>query len=83
MFEGKNLIVVMMESVNDIFINPELYPNFYKMLSEGWYFENNYSPRNSCATMNNEFSAMTSIYSIYNTCTASKYKNNTYLDGLT
>ena len=66
-----------MESVNDIFINPELYPNFYKMLSEGWYFENNYSPRNSCATMNNEFSAMTSIYSIYNTCTASKYKNNT------
>lgn len=78
MFEGKNLIVVMMESINDIFINPELYPNFYKMLSEGWYFENNYSPRNSCATMNNEFSAMTSIYSIYNTCTASKYKNNTY-----
>lgn len=78
MFEGKNLIVIMMESVNDIFINPEMYPNFYKMLSEGWYFENNYSPRNSCATMNNEFSGMTSLYSIYNTCTASKYKENTY-----
>lgn len=78
MFEGKNLIVIMMESVNDIFINPEYYPNFYKMLSNGWYFENNYSPRNSCATMNNEFSGMTSLYSIYNTCTASKYKENTY-----
>lgn len=82
LFEGKNLIVIMMESVNDIFINKEYYPNFYKMLSEGWYFENNYSPRNSCATMNNEFSGMTSLYSIYNTCTASKYKENTYSESL-
>lgn len=81
-FEGKNLIVIMMESVNDIFINPDYYPNFYKMLTEGWYFENNYSPRNSCATMNNEFSGMTSLYSIYNTCTASKYKSNTYFDSI-
>ena len=78
MFKDKNLIVIMMESVNDIFLDPEYYPNFNKLVSEGWYWENNYSPRNSCATMNNEFSGMTSLYSIYNTCTASKYKNNTY-----
>ena len=82
LFEDKNLIVIMMESVNDIFINPEYYPNFYKILSEGWYWENNYSPRNSCATMNNEFSGMTSLYSIYNTCTASKYKTNTYYESI-
>lgn len=82
LFEGKNLIVIMMESVNDIFINPDYYPNFYKMLTNGWYFENNYSPRNSCATMNNEFSGMTSLYSIYNTCTASKYKKNTYYESI-
>ena len=78
MFKDKNLIVIMMESVNDIFLDPEYYPNFNKLVSEGWYWENNYSPRNSCATMNNEFSGMTSLYSIYNTCTASKYKKNTY-----
>lgn len=82
LFEDKNLIVLMLESVNDIFINPELYPNFYKMLSNGWYFENNYSPRNSCATMNNEFSGMTSLYSIYNTCTASTYKDNKYSESI-
>ena len=82
MFEGKNLVVIMMESVNDIIINPEYYPNFSKMLNEGWYWENNYSPRNSCATMNNEFSGMTSLYSIYNTCTASKYKKNTYYESI-
>ena len=78
MFAGKNLIVIMMESVNEIFINPELYPNFYKMYSEGISFSNNYSPRNSCATGNNEFSAMTGLYSIQNNCTANVYRNNTY-----
>ncbi len=82
LFEGKNLIVIMMESVNDIFINEKFYPNFYKMVNEGWYWENNYSPRNACATMNNEFSGMTSIYSIYNTCTASRYKSNTYYESM-
>ena len=78
MFEGKNLIVIMMESVNEIFINPDLYPNFYKMYSEGISFNNNYSPRNSCATGNNEFSAMTGLYSIQNNCTANIYRDNTY-----
>ena len=79
LFKDKNLIIIMMESTNDIIYEyPDLYPNFAKMASEGWLFENNYSPRNSCSTMNNEFSGMTSLYSIYNTCTASKYKYNEY-----
>lgn len=82
MFDNKNVIVIMMESANDILLNDKYYPNFAKLLSEGWYFENNYSPRNSCATMNNEFSGMTSLYSIYNTCTASKYKHNTYFESI-
>lgn len=82
LFKDKNLIVIMMESANDIFINQEYYPNFYKLYSEGWSWDNNYSPRNSCATMNNEFSGMTSLYSIYNTCTASKYKKNTYYESI-
>lgn len=75
---GKNLIVIMMESVNEIFIDPELYPNFYKLYSNGISFTNNYSPRNSCATGNNEFSAMSGLYSIQNNCTANVYRNNTY-----
>lgn len=82
LFKDKNLIVIMMESVNDIFINEEYYPNFYKMYSEGWHFTNNYSPRNSCSTGNNEFSAMTGLYSIYNNCTANVYKDNTYSTSL-
>lgn len=77
-FAGKNLIVIMMESANEILINKEYYPNFYKLYTEGWSFKNNYSPRNSCSTGNNEFSGMTGLYTIYNNCTANVYKENTY-----
>lgn len=83
LFEDKNLIVLMLESVNDIITYlPEYYPNFAKIYNEGWAFSNHYSPRNSCATGNNEFSGMTGLYTIYNNCTANVYKNNTYFESL-
>lgn len=82
LFEGKNLIVIMMESVNEIFLNPELYPNFYKMYSEGISFKNNYSPRNHCSTGNNEFSGMTGLYTIPGNCTSNYYRSNTYSSSL-
>lgn len=78
MFENKNVIVIMLESVGELIINEEYFPNFYKLYNEGWAWTNNYSPRNSCATGNNEMSGMVSLYSIYNSCTANNYKNNTY-----
>src|SRR5574344_1944841 len=68
----------MMESTGEIIINKDKYPNFYKMYTEGYSFKNNYSPRNACPTENNEFSGMTSLYSIYNNCTANTYKDNVY-----
>ena len=77
--EGKNVIFILLESVNDIMLEyPDLYPNFNKMATEGWNYVNNYSPRNGCATLNNEFSGMTSLYSIQSLCTAKKYRNNSY-----
>lgn len=82
MFEGKNVVVILMESVNEAIINEEFFPNFTKLYNDGWHWENNYSPRNSCATGNNEFSAMTGLYSIYNTCTSNVYKNNTYYQSI-
>ena len=71
-----------MESVNNAIINEEYFPNFYNLYSNGWNFLNTYSPRNSCATGNNEFSTLTSLYSIYNTCTANVYKKNTYFNSI-
>ena len=83
LFKDKNLIVIMMESANDIFLEyPEYFPNMAKIFNGGWSWENYYSPRNSCATLNNEFSGMTSLYSISNTCTAKTYIDNTYFESM-
>lgn len=81
-FEGKNLIVIMMESVNNIILNEEYFPNFAKILEHSWYWENSYSPRNACPTGDNEFSGMTSIYAINTSCTANTYPDNQYFTSI-
>ena len=82
MFKGKNLIIVMMESVDEIFINEKYFPTFYKLYTEGYSFSNAYSPRNSCSTANNEMSGMISLFSVYRSCTANKYRKNTYFESI-
>lgn len=82
MFEGKNLIVILMESVNEIIINKEYFPNFYKLYSEGWAWTNSYSPRNSCSTGNNEMSGMVSLFTINSSCTANNYARNVYPESI-
>ena len=81
-FEDKNLIILMLESVNQVIDNAEYFPNFAKLMEHGWYWENNYSPRNSCSTINNEESGMTSLYTINNICTGNVYKDNTYFESI-
>ncbi len=83
LFEGKNLILIMMESVNNISVtNKEEFPTLYKLYNEGWHFKNNYSPRSSCSTGNNEFSALTSLYAINTLCSSNIFKDNTYYESL-
>ena len=77
-FNDKNLVVIMMESVNNIVLDERYYPNITKLYKEGWAWDNAYSPRNSCSTGNNETSGMLSLFSINNVCTANRYKNNVY-----
>ena len=81
-FEGKNVIVIMVESGNDILFNEEYYPNIARLVEHGYTFTNNYSPRNICSTGNNEMSAMVSLYSINNNCTANVYQDNTYFESI-
>lgn len=81
-FEGKNLVYILIESGSNALLKEEYFPNFNYLYKNGWSWENSYSPRNSCATGNNEFSALTSLYSIYNTCTSNVYKKNTYFESI-
>lgn len=78
-FEGKNVIIMLLESVNEIAIlNEKDFPTLYKMYHEGISFTNNFSPRNNCSTGNNEMTVMTSLFTINNTCTANSYTKNIY-----
>ncbi len=81
-FKNKNLIVIMMESVNDIIENPEYFPNFNYLMNNGWNFTNHFSPRSNCPTSNNEFSSLTGLYADANICTANIYSDNTYFNSL-
>ena len=82
LFEGKNVIFLMIESGSQIMLKNEYYPNIARLYEHGWSFDNYYSPRNTCSTGNNEMSGMTSLYTIYNNCTANVYKKNTYFEGI-
>lgn len=82
LLEGKNVIVIMVESGNDILLNEEYYPNIARLTKNGYTFVNNYSPRNVCSTGNNEMSALISLYSINNNCTANVYQDNTYFESI-
>lgn len=81
MFEGKNLVIVMLESTNEISIlNKEDFPTLYKIYNEGISFRNNFTPRNNCSTGNNEFTVLSSLFTINNTCTANTYSSNKYFE---
>lgn len=58
-FEGKNLVFVVCESLNDWAINEEFTPTLYKMAHEGIYGTNYYSPVFTNSTVDAEY--------IYNT----------------
>lgn len=80
-FKGKNLIIILMESVNEIAVlNKEDFPTLNKLYNEGISFKNNFTPRNNCSTGNNEFTVLTSLFTINNTCTANTYASNTYFE---
>lgn len=80
-FKDKNLIIVMMESTNEIAtLNKDDFPTLSKLYNEGISFRNNFTPRNNCSTGNNEFTSLTSLFTINNTCTANAYASNKYFE---
>lgn len=61
-FAGKNLIFIMMESMDDWLVAPEYMPNLYRLEQEGVYFRNYYAPIFlAAATFNSEFTANTGM----------------------
>lgn len=61
LFEGKNLILILCESLSPIAISEELTPTLYKMQSEGINFSNHYAPVFQTATSDSEFISLTGL----------------------
>lgn len=62
-FRGKNVILVLMESIDDYMITPEDTPTISKMMDEGINFTQFYTPGYGGArTLNSEFCMNTGIY---------------------
>ena len=79
-FENKNLILIMVEAFDNVAINKEVAPTLYKMATEGFYFDNYYTPKYSCTTGESEYIGLTSIIPSSTVCTPNTYRNNTYTD---
>lgn len=63
LFEGKNVIFVLMESIDDIACNDEVMPNLSRMTEEGINFSNMYAPiYGSAATLNSELVTNVGLY---------------------
>lgn len=60
-FKGKNLILFMAESFNEIAVNNLTTPTLYKMVNNGFVFENYYTPT-IYSTIGGEFQELTGLY---------------------
>lgn len=78
MFKGKNLIYIMAESFDGYFVGKELTPTLYKMIHDGFYFKNYYTPTN-LSTIGGEFSLLTGLLpdlAVLNNQWNGNYNNN-------
>ncbi len=60
-FKGKNLILFMAESFNEIAVNEKLTPTLYKLVNNGFVFNNFYTPT-IYSTIGGEFQELTGLY---------------------
>lgn len=83
LFEGKNVVLVLMESMDDFLINEQDTPTIARMMDEGINFTNFYSPGyGSVRTFNTEFCMNTGIYLPTNGQYAFSYCTNDFSHSL-
>ena len=61
MFDGKNLVFIVAESFSEIAVSEKYTPTLYKLIHEGFDFENFYTS-NNLSTIGGEFQALTGLY---------------------
>lgn len=83
LFEGKNVILILMESMDDWMITPEDTPTICGLMDEGISFENFYTPGfGSVRTFNSEFCSNTGLFLPTNGSYAFDYVTNHFRESM-
>lgn len=80
-FKGKNLILFMAESFNEIAVREDLTPTLYKLVNSGFTFNNFYTPTIS-STIGGEFQELTGLVAASGFLSPWKSGNNYYPLGI-
>ncbi len=83
LFKGKNLIYILMESIDSWLVTEEVMPTLTQLEKTGWNFTNRYAPSfGGGQTINSEFAMNTGLYAIENGKAIYNYDQNTYSQSL-
>lgn len=78
-FENKNLIIIMLESIDNWLVTKEIMPTMYNLSQEGLNFTNRYAPFfGSGMTINSEFAGISGLYSLTSDKAIYNYNLNNY-----
>lgn len=78
-FKDKNMIFILMESIDTWLINDTVMPTLNKLSKEGFNFTNRYAPTfGGGQTINSEFAMNTGLYAIDNSKAIYNYDSNYY-----
>lgn len=75
LFKGKNLIMICAEAFNSTIVNEDLFPTMYRLIHNGFKFNNFYQPKGG-STSSGEFTFMTGILPIYTDRSFVQSENN-------
>ena len=80
-FKGKNLILFMAESFNEIAVDKDITPTLYKLVNNGFVFKNFYTPT-IYSTIGGEFQELTGLYANFSSLKKFRSGDNTYPMGI-
>lgn len=81
MFNNYNLIYIVAESFSELAVSEKLTPTLYKLVNNGFVFENFYSSNNA-STIGGEFGALTGLYADMSILSRWRSGNNYYPYGI-
>lgn len=81
-FSGKNIIMIMMETVEEYVIDEEFTPTLYNLINNGYKFENTYGVARTNNTYDAEFKSLTSMMYYNSDNYMYTYSKNEYTNSL-